>query len=89
MIDNLRKAIDGHQRLVQRILAGGIPKGKEFDACRAVLQAGCSDEEALSALFFLLQGAQADPFFGIGETRQVVGVLKALARGEIQTRDLM
>jgi len=89
MTDNLRIAIAEHRRLVQRILAGGIPTGKDFDACRAVLQTDCDDEATLSALFFLLQGALADPFFRIEDTQQVVPILKALARGEIGARELL
>lgn len=84
-----RNAIDEHRRLVQRILAGGIPEGKDFDACRAMLQTECDDDEALAALFFLLEGALADPFFGIRETQRVVPILKAISRGELGVRELV
>ena len=89
MTEDLRNAIDEHRRLVQRILAGGIPKGKEFDACRAMLQTDCDDDEAFAALFTLLQGALADPFFDIRETQRVVPILKALSRGELGVRELV
>jgi hypothetical protein len=89
MTEDLRHAIQEHRRLVQRILAGGIPEGKDFDACRAVLQTDCNDETALAALFTLLEGALADPFFGIDETQQVVPILKALSRGEVGARELV
>ena len=106
MSEDLRTAIDEHRRLVQRILAGGIPEGKDFDACRAVLarfsnqppaaagdagelETDCDEEVAFSALFTLLQGALADPFFGIDETQQVVPILKALARGNIVAKELV
>lgn len=89
MTEDLRNAIQHHRRLVQRILAGGIPEGKDFDACRAALGAGCNDEVAFEALFYLLQGALADPFFGIDETQQVVPILKALSRGDIGARELL
>ena len=89
MTENLRTAASEHRRLVQRILAGGIPTGKDFDACRAVLSSDCSEEEAFTALFTLLQGALADPFFGIAETQQVVPILKALARGNISVEELV
>jgi hypothetical protein len=89
MTEDLRNAIQDHRRLVQRILAGGIPEGKDFDACRAVLSADCNDEEAFEALFYLLQGALADPFFGIDETQRLVPILKALSRGEIGVRELV
>ena len=89
MTEDLRNTIHEHRRLVQRILAGGIPEGKDFDACRAVLRTESSDDEAFAALFTLLQGALADPFFGIDETQQVVPILKALSRGEIAVRELV
>jgi hypothetical protein len=89
MSEDFRDAIDEHRRLVQRILAGGIPKGKDFDACRAILQTDCEDDQAFAALFTLLQGALADPFFGIDETRQVVPILKSLARGDVGVRELV
>jgi hypothetical protein len=89
MTEDLQNVIQDHRRLVQRILSGGIPEGKDFDACRAILSSDCSDEEAFAALFGLLQGALADPFFGIEETQQVVPILKALARGDIRVRELL
>jgi hypothetical protein len=89
MTEDLRNPIQDHRRLVQRILAGGIPEGKDFDACRAVLHSDCTDEVAFEALFILLQGALADPFFGIDETQRVVPILKALSRGVIGVRELV
>lgn len=89
MTEDLPNAIDEHRRLVQRILAGGIPEGKDFDACRAVLQSDCNDDAAFAALFRLLEGALADPFFGIDDTQRVVPILKALSRGEISVRELV
>ena len=89
MSGDSRNAIDEQRRLVQRILAGGIPEGKDFDACRAVLRAGCDEDEAFTALFFLLEGALADPFFDIRETQKVVPILKALSRGELGVRELV
>ena len=89
MVDGLQHPTDEQRRLVQRILSGGIPKGKEFDACRAILATQCPDEEAFAALFTLLQGALADPFFGIQETQEVVPIIKALTRGEITAKELL
>jgi hypothetical protein len=89
MTKDHRNTTDEHRRLVQRILAGGIPEGKQFDACRAMLRSECSDDEAFAALFTLLEGALADPFFDIQETQRVVPILKGLARGEIGVRELV
>jgi hypothetical protein len=89
MTGDPRNAIDEHRRLVQRILAGGIPEGKDFDACRATLETECDDDKAFAALFMLLEGALADPFFDIRDTQRVVPILKALSRGELGVRELV
>ena len=89
MTKDPRTTVDEHRRLVQRILAGGIPEGKDFDACRATLETDCDDDQAFAALFTLLQGALADPFFDIRDTQRVVPILKALSRGEIGVRELV
>ena len=89
MNEDPENAISERRRLVQRILSGGIPKGKDFDTCRAILNGEADDEAAFGALFMLLQGALADPFFGIDDTQQVVPILKGLARGELSVRDLL
>ena len=82
--------IDRYRHLVQRILAGGIPVGRDFDACRAFLKSGDADDEAVfKAVFTLLEGALADPFYGIAETRDVVQILKAMARGNITPGQLL
>ena len=77
------------RRLVQRILTGGIPSGDEFDACREMLENGGDEPTTFKALFTLLEGALADPFFLIQDTEKVVPVLRGLARGEIEAKDLL
>jgi hypothetical protein len=86
MATNLREM---RRRLVQRVLAGDIPQGGEFDACRAVLTTECDDQTTFQALSSLLEGALADPSYGIDDTQELVPLLKALARGEITARDLL
>jgi len=77
------------RRIVQRIVSGDIPCGRDFDACRAVLSTDCDDRPSFHALCTLLEGALADPTFGIDETQVLVPLLKALAHGEMTTRDLL
>jgi hypothetical protein len=89
MSEDTLQTVQEHRRLVQRILEGDIPKGKDFDACRAVLKLDTDDEQVFAALFMLLQGALSDPFFGIDQTQQVVPILKALSRREIGVRELL
>jgi len=77
------------RRLVQRVVVGDIPCGRDFDACRAVLRTDCDDPTAFHALCTLLEGALADSAFGIDETQELVPLLKALAHGEVMAKDLL
>ena len=77
------------RRLVQRVIGGDIPSGRDFDACRAVLRTDCDDLTSFHALCTLLEGALADSTFGIDETQELVPLLKSLARGEVTTKDLL
>jgi hypothetical protein len=85
---NLREP-EMHRRLVQRVLTGDIPRGVEFDACRAVLGSECDDQTVFHALSVLLEGALADPEYDIDDTQQLVPLLKALARGNVAARALL
>jgi hypothetical protein len=76
-------------QLVQRVVDGDIPCGRDFDACRAVLRSDCDEASAFHALCTLLEGALADPSFGIDATQELVPLLKALARDEVKARDLL
>jgi hypothetical protein len=89
MTDEAHLSLDEQRRLVQRILAEGIPSGRELDGCRQALLAGCADDEATAALFTLLQGAVADPLFGIEDSVRLVPILQAIARGELRARELL
>jgi len=59
--------------LVQRVLAGDIPQ----------------DQIAFHALSSLLEGALADPEYCIDDTQELVPLLKALAHGKVDVRDLL
>lgn len=89
MTDDTQLTLAEQRRLVQRILADRIPSGRELDDCRRALLGGCGDDEATTALFTLLQGAVADPLFGIQDSVRVVPILKAIARGELRARELL
>jgi hypothetical protein len=91
MTDNsaLPAELADFRRLVQRVLEGGIPRGLDFDACRAVLDAEPSGEEGFVALCVLLEGALADPKLDSGETQVLVPLLKQLARGTVRVEDLL
>ena len=85
----LPTAHESYRRLVQRVLTGHIPRGADFDACRAVLCTGTSGEAAFTALSMLLEGALADPSFDIGDTQLLVPLLKELARGSVRVEELL
>jgi len=89
MDDTHLNSLPDHRRLVQRLVAGNIPGGRELDECRRVLAARCDETTAFRALFTLLQGALADPFFNIDDTQLVVPILKSMARGELKAGDLL
>jgi hypothetical protein len=89
MNDQPEASVTDYRRLVQQLVNGSIPAGKDFDECRAILRSEPTDDEAFQALFELLQGALADPFLSLEETRQVVPVIKALTRGTIKATEVM
>jgi hypothetical protein len=82
-------AHESYRSLVQHVLAGRIPRGADFDACRAVLRTGLSGEAAFTALSMLLEGALADPSFDIADTQLLVPLLKELARGSVRVEELL
>jgi hypothetical protein len=89
MSEENTQSLTEQRRLVQRILTGGIPSGRELDVCREILRSKCDEPVAFQALFTLLRGAMADPLFNIDDTQLVVPLLKAMARGELTAEDLL
>ncbi|MCP4901369.1 MAG: hypothetical protein GY906_30760 [bacterium] len=75
--------------LVQKVLSGPIPKGLEFDAARAVLIEQPGAPTSFRALCILLEGALAEPTFSVKDTQTLVPLLKELARGTVEARDLL
>jgi hypothetical protein len=89
MNDQSETSVTDCRRLVQQLVDGSIPAGKDFDEYRAILRSEPAEDEAFQALFELLQGALADPFLSLEETRRVVPVIKALTRGTIKATEMM
>jgi len=89
MNDEFLKSDYDYRRLVQRVLAGGIPHGTDFDACRAVLRSQDNYDDAFQALCLLLEGALADPELGIDDTQTLVPLLRDLARGNVAVGELL
>lgn len=72
----------------RRLVAGPRPAGEELDACRAVLRHDPRSPEAFPAACMLLEGALADPELPVDDTRAVVFLLRALARGRVAPEEL-
>lgn len=89
MTETQRLPLTEQRRLVQRIVTGRIPSGRELDVCREILTSKCEEAVAFQALFTLLRGALADPLFNIDDTQLVVPLLKALARGDLTAGELL
>lgn len=81
--------LEAYRRLVQRLVERGIPHGREFDACRAVLSSESSGDASNHALCLLLEGALADPTLNIDDTQIIVPLLKHLARGTVSATEVV
>ena len=78
-----------YRRLVQRVVDGDIPRGKDFDACRAVVRAGGPEDAVYTAICALLEGALAEASLAIDDAQDLVPLLKGLARGSIPLRAVL
>ena len=87
--DGNAKSIEAYHGLVRRLLEGDIPHGREFDACRAVLNTVPSGDLATQALCMLLEGALADAGMGIEDTQTLVPLLKELAQGTVTPEEVL
>lgn len=75
--------------LVQRLLDGDIPRGVDFDACRAVIRGDPTGEAAHTALCMLLEGGLADSTLDIDSVQTLVPLIKELARGTVTPEQLL
>jgi hypothetical protein len=75
--------------LVQRLLDGDIPRGVDFDACRAVIRGDPTGESAYTALCMLLEGGLADSTLDIDAVQILVPLIKDLARGTVRLEQLL
>lgn len=83
------KSLEAYHELVQRLMVGEIPRGREFDACRAVLYSEPSGDSATTALCMLLEGALADASMKIDDTQILVPLLKQLARRTVTPEEVL
>ncbi len=78
-----------YRTVVRRLVGGDLPRGQQYDACRAVLRGDQPAETVFGALCMLLEGALADPALAIDDTQVVVRLLKGLAQGTIFPDEVM
>jgi len=78
-----------YREVVRRLIRGELPRGEQFDACRAVLINGSGSDTNFQAMCLLLEGALADPSLAIDDTQVVVRLLKELASGTLLPEEVM
>ena len=81
--------IERWRGVVSRLVRGPAPRGREFDLCREILAATPPVPQRLPAARMLLEGAMADAATGIGDAQQVMTLLKACDRGDLDLEALL
>jgi hypothetical protein len=71
-----------------RLRRGPCPRGEQFELCREVLAVTPESDEGREAARQLLEGAMADSKTNIADAQEVMYVLKAAARRELDLTDL-
>ena len=75
--------------ILARLQRGPAPQGEEFELCREVMAAAPGAPEGREAARRLLEGAMADAATSIADAQQVMQLLKASSRGEVDVADLL
>ena len=71
-----------------RLRRGPTPRGERFELCREVLAAAPDSDEGREAARQLLEGAMADAATSIADAQEVMRVLKAATRRELDLAEL-
>jgi hypothetical protein len=74
--------------MFSRLRRGPSPRGERFELCREVLAVTPESNEGREAARQLLEGAMADAKTSIADAQDVMRVLKAATRGELDLVDL-
>ena len=77
------------QDLVDRLRCGPTPRGDRYEFCREVLAVAPGSDEAAQALRLLLEGAMADAQTSIADAQEVMRLLKAADRRELDLPKLL
>jgi hypothetical protein len=71
-----------------RLRRGPSPRGERFELCREVLAVAPDSDEGREAARQLLEGAMADAATSIADAQEVMRVLKAATRRELDLAEL-
>jgi hypothetical protein len=74
--------------LFARLRRGPSPRGDRFELCRELLAVAPDSNEGREAARQLLEGAMADATTSIADAQEVMRVLKASSRGELDLAEL-
>ena len=77
------------REVLRRLQRGPSPRGDRFDLCRRVLGLASGTPEAQEAARLLLEGAMADASTEIADAQDVMRILKAIGRDEVDLAELL
>jgi hypothetical protein len=77
------------REVLLRLQRGPSPCGDRFDLCRRVLGLAFGTPEAQEAARLLLEGAMADATTEIADAQDVMRILKAIGRSEVELAELL
>ena len=75
--------------ILARLQRGPAPQGEEFELFREVIAAAPASAEGREAARRLLEGAMADAATSIADAQEVMRLLKAAGRGDLDIADLL
>jgi hypothetical protein len=81
--------IEHWRGVLRRLQKGPAPRGERFELCRELLAAAPATAEAREAARLLLEGAMADASTSIADAQDVMALLRAMAAGELDMRNLL
>ena len=81
--------IERWRGVLARLQRGPAPRGEQFELCREVLAAAPGTAEGREAARRLLEGAMADAATSIADAQEVMQLLKAASRGDVDLADLL
>jgi len=81
--------IERWRGVLSRLRLGPAPRGEEFDICREILAAVPPNPTVRPAARRLLEGAMADAGTTIADAQDVMRLLRACDRGDLDLEQLL